>query len=147
MMKLDSPRFRSGAAHVALFAAIVLCAAPGTVYSANDCTGKGSIRLVNGKIHTMDQHDRVVSSVLIDNGEFAAVGGQDAGAGLHVNVIGNVIHDIHPASGVYQPGSGFANAAVMLHGGFNRVVINNTFHDVDAGFNSPASNGNVSLVN
>ena len=79
MMRHDSLRFRSGAASVALFAAALLAASPGAAYGDNDCAGKGSIRLVNGKIHTMDRHDRVVSSVLIENGEFAAVGGQGSG--------------------------------------------------------------------
>jgi hypothetical protein len=38
------------------------------------CTQGQALRLVNGKIHTMDAKDRVVSSVLIKNGRFAAVG-------------------------------------------------------------------------
>jgi predicted amidohydrolase YtcJ len=37
------------------------------------CKGVKALRLVNGKIHTMDAKDRVVSSVLIRNGRFAAV--------------------------------------------------------------------------
>lgn len=80
MTKNDAVRFRSGAAPVALFAAVLLCASSGAAYGDNDCAGKGSIRLVNGKIHTMERPDRVVSSVLIENGEFAAVGGQGAGS-------------------------------------------------------------------
>jgi predicted amidohydrolase YtcJ len=79
MMRHDSLRFRSGAASVALFAAALLSASPGAAFGDNDCAGKSSIRLVNGKIHTMDRHDRVVSSVLIENGEFTAVGGGGAG--------------------------------------------------------------------
>jgi len=39
-----------------------------------DCKHGGSLRLVNGRIHTMDANDQIVSSVLIKNGEFAAVG-------------------------------------------------------------------------
>ena len=77
-MRYDSLRFRYGAASVALATAF-LAASPVTVYGDDDCAGKSSIRLVNGKIHTMDQDDRVVSSVLIENGEFAAVG--DSGSG------------------------------------------------------------------
>jgi predicted amidohydrolase YtcJ len=47
-----------------------------TTASANGggCDGREAIRLVNGRIHTMDAKDRVVSSVLIKNGKFAAVG-------------------------------------------------------------------------
>jgi predicted amidohydrolase YtcJ len=70
-----------GAAPAGLLSAALLCAAPGLVYGNGnaDCAGKSAIRLVNGKIHTMDRSNRVVSSVLIENGEFAAVGEQ-AGA-------------------------------------------------------------------
>jgi len=39
-----------------------------------DCKHGGSLRLVNGKIHTMDAKDQIVSSVLIKNGKFADVG-------------------------------------------------------------------------
>ena len=38
------------------------------------CPQGRSLSLVNGRIHTMDANDRVVSSVLIENGRFAAVG-------------------------------------------------------------------------
>jgi len=38
------------------------------------CDGKQAIRLVNGRIHTLDKQDSVVRSVLIKNGRFAAVG-------------------------------------------------------------------------
>ena len=38
------------------------------------CKQGKSLRLVNGRIHTMDSRDRVVSSVLIRNGRFVAVG-------------------------------------------------------------------------
>jgi predicted amidohydrolase YtcJ len=38
------------------------------------CKEGQSLSLVNGRIHTMDSRDRVVSSVLIRNGRFAAVG-------------------------------------------------------------------------
>jgi len=39
-----------------------------------DCKHGQSLRLVNGKIHTMDANNWIVSSVLIKNGKFAAVG-------------------------------------------------------------------------
>ena len=38
------------------------------------CKDGKTLRLVNGRIHTMDSHDRVVSSVLIRKGRFVAVG-------------------------------------------------------------------------
>jgi predicted amidohydrolase YtcJ len=45
----------------------------------DDCKKRNAIRLVNGKIHTMDAKDRVVSSVLMQGGRFAAVGGHTDG--------------------------------------------------------------------
>lgn len=39
------------------------------------------LRLVNGRIHTMDPHNRVVSSVLIENGRFVSVGQSGGGSG------------------------------------------------------------------
>lgn len=42
--------------------------------AADDCEGNSSLRLVNGKIHTMDAKDSVVHSVLVKNGRFSAVG-------------------------------------------------------------------------
>lgn len=49
------------------------------------CPQGRSLSLVNGKIHTMDSNDRVVSSVLIRNGRFAAVNtsGQPAPGDCH----------------------------------------------------------------
>jgi predicted amidohydrolase YtcJ len=40
----------------------------------NDCDGNESLRLVNGRIHTMDSRNSVVSEVLIRGGRFAGVG-------------------------------------------------------------------------
>ena len=79
MVKRDSLRFRSGAALGALLSAALLVSSPASA-NGGDCRGKGSIRLVNGKIHTMDKNNRVVSSLLIEDGEFAAVGGHGGGS-------------------------------------------------------------------
>jgi len=52
-------------------------AAPTRAHDDRDdehCKGGKALRLVNGKIHTMDAKDRVVSSALIKNGRFAEVG-------------------------------------------------------------------------
>src|SRR5438876_8711923 len=45
------------------------------------------LALVNGRIHTMDQDNRVVSQVLIRNGRFAAVGNAVATQGSNVRVV------------------------------------------------------------
>jgi predicted amidohydrolase YtcJ len=61
--------------HRAWLAAGVLAAAMALPAWADDSCKQGkALRLVNAKIHTMDAKDRVVSSVLIKNGRFAAVG-------------------------------------------------------------------------
>src|SRR5256885_3687201 len=57
------------------FAALAFSMATATARADDDCKAGSSLRLVNGKIHTMDKHDKVVSSVLIRNGRFADVGG------------------------------------------------------------------------
>jgi len=82
MEVLGSLRTGAAVALGALFAAGVLLASPGYAdgrHDDDDCSGKSAIRLVNGKIHTMDKHDRVVSSVLIEDGKFVGVGGHGMG--------------------------------------------------------------------
>src|SRR5262245_27697739 len=45
----------------------------------DDCKDGRTLKLVNGRIHTMDKRDRVVSSVVIRNGRFAEIGGSGGG--------------------------------------------------------------------
>ena len=54
--------------------AVSLVSMPVWADDDKDCKHGGSLRLVNGRIHTMDAKDQIVSSVLIKNGKFAAVG-------------------------------------------------------------------------
>jgi hypothetical protein len=77
------------------------------------------------------------------------------GAGLDAYFIGNLIHDIHhsvlridggPAP-AFNPDTGWSNAAMMLAGGQNSYVVNNTIFDVDAGVNTPAGSAALYLVN
>ena len=75
-MKYQPMRSGPRSASAGLLGAALLCALPGLVQAQDGCAGKNPIRLVNGKIHTMDRNNTVVSSVLIENGEFAAVGEQ-----------------------------------------------------------------------
>jgi predicted amidohydrolase YtcJ len=63
---------RARLASVVLVASVV--AMPAWADDDRDCKHSGSLRLVNGRIHTMDANDQIVSSVLIKNGRFAAVG-------------------------------------------------------------------------
>ena len=68
----------------ALAAAVVF--AP-TAHADENCPGGHALRLVNGKIHTMDADHSVVSTVLIRDGKFAAVGSNANGAGKCTEVI------------------------------------------------------------
>ena len=59
----------------ALIGAALLAAAAQPAFARNDdCEGNESLRLVNGRFHTMDARDSVVNTVVIQNGRFAAVG-------------------------------------------------------------------------
>ena len=85
---------RAGLGAVALAACIA--AAPAWADDDEDCKAGGSLRLVNGKIHTMDKKDSVVSSVLIKNGKFAAVGHRrgddgDDGCARTINLHGRTV--------------------------------------------------------
>ena len=57
----------------AALAAILVCL-PAQARDDERCPQGEALRLVNGRIHTMDANDRIVSSVVIRNGRFAAVG-------------------------------------------------------------------------
>src|SRR5258708_6965715 len=71
---------RARLASVVLVASVV--AMPAWADDDRDCKHGGSLRLVNGRIHTMDANDQIVSSVLIKNGRVAPVSrrpGNDGG--------------------------------------------------------------------
>ncbi len=63
---------------LALSALVAGGLAIGSASAADRCEGVRDLRLVNGKIHTLDAKDTVVSSVIIRAGKFAQVGGKDA---------------------------------------------------------------------
>jgi predicted amidohydrolase YtcJ len=56
--------------------AAVATLSPAAAHGRDDdrCAGSRDVRLVNGKIHTLDSRNSVVSSVTIRNGRFASVG-------------------------------------------------------------------------
>jgi predicted amidohydrolase YtcJ len=80
---------RRACALAALLAAAVALPAA----AKDDCKGDEALRLVNGRIHTMDAKDRVVSKVLIRAGKFAAVGGggDDEGCARTINLRGRTV--------------------------------------------------------
>ena len=52
------------------------------------CAGSRDVRLVNGKIHTLDAQNSIVSSVTIQNGKFVSVGNDgDPSGGSCMQVI------------------------------------------------------------
>src|SRR5262249_17969404 len=55
--------------------ALVLAAASGSALAQDRCEGSRDIRIVNGRIHTMDARDTIVASVTIRRGLFASAGG------------------------------------------------------------------------
>ncbi len=55
-----------------VFAGMSICAQA----QADGCSGSRDIKIINGRIHTMDAHDSVVSSVTIRRGLFAASAGE-----------------------------------------------------------------------
>ena len=56
---------------------------PASVQGKDDdrCDGSRDVRLVNGRIHTFDSRNSIVSSVTIKNGRFTAVGGGEGSDG------------------------------------------------------------------
>jgi hypothetical protein len=74
----------------------------------------------------------------------ASASDNDLGSGQDSYYVGNVIWDIHHRGG-YNPATAWSNAAIMLAGGTNRWVVDNTIHDVDAGINSPSAGGMVRI--
>jgi hypothetical protein len=69
------------------------------------------------------------------------------GFGQDAYFIGNVIHNVHTSPGTtFQSGSAWASSAIMLAGGVNDYVVNNTIYDVDGGVNSPKSAGKVEIL-
>jgi hypothetical protein len=56
--------------------AVAAMAAPALARDDDDdrCAGARDLTLINGKIHTLDARNSIVSSVMIRNGKFAAVG-------------------------------------------------------------------------
>jgi predicted amidohydrolase YtcJ len=96
MQRHDYPRRGSRALSGVLFVTGLLFIVPGHAddrYDDRGCDGKRSISLVNGRIHTMDGRDRVVSSVLIENGKFARVGGYGDrdGCSKEINLRGRTV--------------------------------------------------------
>src|SRR5262244_4416193 len=78
----------NGRCRVSLFVASLLLAGVAIVTPAltrdgddDRCAGSRDVKLVNGKIHTLDARNSIVSSVTIKNGKFTAVGDEGGSHG------------------------------------------------------------------
>jgi hypothetical protein len=81
--RLSRRRFLGGVAAALALGGRPVAAVPGPFQTAAD----GGIALVNGRIHTMDPSNRVVSRVRIRNGRFTAVGDDVAAEGADLTVV------------------------------------------------------------
>ncbi len=81
------------------------------------------------------------------NCEYGIYAGSNSsgGFGQDAYIVGNVIHSIHHI-GSYTPSTAWSQAGIMLAGGVNRYIVNNTIYDVDAGLNGPGG-GQYSMAN
>jgi hypothetical protein len=62
-------------------------------------------------------------------------------------VIGNVIRNIHRTVSGNSAGDAWGPSAIMMSGGYERHVVNNTIYDVDSGVNIATPVGSLDLVN
>ncbi|MBN2560139.1 MAG: right-handed parallel beta-helix repeat-containing protein [Phycisphaerae bacterium] len=67
------------------------------------------------------------------------------GVGEDVYIVGNVIHNIH--SPFFDPDNADGPAAILVRGGVNRFIINNSLYDVDAGIHCSQSGGLLHVAN
>jgi hypothetical protein len=74
-------------------------------------------------------------AVMSDNGEFT-----------HTFFIGNVIYNIHRTVSDNGPGDAWGPAAIMMSGGYERHVINNTIYNVDSGVNIATPVGSLEVA-
>ena len=70
----------------------------------------------------------------------------DDGEPGHTFVIGNVIHNIHRTVIKNEARDAWGSAAIMMAGGYDRHVVNNTIYDVDSGVNIATSVGALDLA-
>ena len=73
--------------------------------------------------------------------------GDDGQRATHTFFIGNVIWNIHETTLTNPPDDPWGPAGIMMAGGFNRHVVNNTIFDVDSGVNTPSPFGTLEITN
>ena len=78
----------TGRKHFGFLVMLISVATHTSVFAQTPCAGSRDLRLINGRIHTMDKKDSVVPEVTIQEGIFAAVG---KAANLRLNPCTKVI--------------------------------------------------------
>ncbi len=86
--------------------------------------GTGNVWIINNRIHSSNSG--------------ITAGSNSGGIGENQYIIGNLIYDIRVKEGYdYNTASAWAPAAIMMAGGKNRYIINNTIFDADGGIHCP----------
>ena len=75
-MTVKTPGFTRNSTRRTLLTAVLACCAAPALGQDAECPLGRDLLLTNGRIHTMDARDSVVSTVLISGNRFAAVGGR-----------------------------------------------------------------------
>ncbi len=91
----------------------------------------------------------IINNHIYDSNYGITSGSDSDGIGENQYIIGNLIHDVHSAPSYnYNANTAWSPAAIMLAGGFNRHVVNNTIYNADAGINVPGvSDGSLEISN
>ncbi|HZP49303.1 MAG TPA: choice-of-anchor Q domain-containing protein [Vicinamibacterales bacterium] len=121
------------------------------IFSQNDChshrISNSSFGQCMGYQYATEQIWFLFNHIYDSDSGIAVADDSDLGIGTQSYFIGNVIHNIHtsdPAN--YNPNTAWSTAGIMIAGGVNRHVINNTIYDVDAGINSPSVSGTLEIA-
>ena len=78
--------------------------------------------------------------------EYGVAQMSDDGEPSHTFVIGNVIHNIHRTTLKNEANDAWGSAGIMMAGGDQRHVVNNTIYDVDSGLNIATPAGSLDVA-
>ncbi|NOX57976.1 MAG: right-handed parallel beta-helix repeat-containing protein [Planctomycetes bacterium] len=73
--------------------------------------------------------------------------GSGLGSGRDLYIIGNVIYNIQDSNGDFNPSTSWSNAAIMVAGGYERYIVNNSIYNADGGIHGAAAFGEFHLAN
>ncbi len=89
----------------------------------------------------------VLNNKIYDSDAGIISGSNSGGNGQEQYFVGNLIYNTHIDTTLYyNENSAWSPAAIMLAGGINKFVINNTIFDIDAGINCPSGIGFVNMI-